>query len=94
MKKLSPLIISALLMTACAGTPFKWSESRQIKQGMTTAEVIQLIGKPTRVTAAGDQLIYVWVSTNTFSGQMKTLRVDFKDGKAIDAPPIPAEFTD
>jgi hypothetical protein len=38
-------------------------------------------------------LIYVWVSMNSFTGS-KTLRVDFKDNKAITAPPIPESFQD
>jgi len=88
-----PIAILALSLAACAGTPFKWEAARQIRQGMTTTEVTQLVGSPNTVKAQGDTLIYVWVYVNSFSGT-RTLRVDFRDGKAISAPPIPPEFQD
>lgn len=86
-------VILAVAVTACAGTPFKWNDARQIRPGMTTAQVTQLVGKPNTVKSQGDTLIYVWVYVNGFSGT-RTLRVDFRDGKAISAPPIPLEFQD
>ncbi len=91
MKKL--IAILALSLAACAGTPFKWSQARQIQPGMSTAEVTQLVGAPNSVKSQGDVLIYVWVYVSSFSGT-RTLRVDFRDGKAISAPPIPPEFQD
>jgi outer membrane protein assembly factor BamE (lipoprotein component of BamABCDE complex) len=86
--------LSLLILTACAGSPFSWQSARQIQPGMTTAEVSQLVGTPNTVKAQGDVLTYVWVYVNTMFGTTRTLRVDFKDGKAISAPPIPAEFQD
>jgi outer membrane protein assembly factor BamE (lipoprotein component of BamABCDE complex) len=91
MKKL--IAILALSLTACAGTPFKWSQARQIQPGMSTTEVTQLVGAPNSVKSQGDVLTYVWVYVSSFSGT-RTLRVDFRDGKAISAPPIPPEFQD
>lgn len=91
MKKL--IIAAALVLAACAGTPFKWSQARQIRPGMSTAEVTQLVGAPNNVKAQGDVLTYVWVYVSSFSGT-RTLRVDFRDGKAISAPPIPPDFQD
>lgn len=87
------IAITFLLLTACAGTPFKWSDARKIQPGMTTAEVTQIMGTPNNVTSRNGTLIYVWVSVNSFSGS-KTLRVDFKDDKVITAPPIPDSFQD
>ena len=92
MKKLIGIL--ALTLAACAGTPFKWSHARQIQPGMSTAEVTQLVGAPNTVKAQDDTLIYVWVYVNTLNGTTRTLRVDFRDGKAISAPPIPPEFQD
>ena len=93
MKGINAIILTVLLLTACAGTAFKWSDARKITPGMTTQEVVQLIGQPTSVTSRDGVLIYVWVWVNTFSGT-RSLRVDFKDNKAITAPPIPDSFQD
>lgn len=94
MKRLILTLLATTLLCACAGSPFKWSQARQIKQGMTTSEVVSLIGKPTNITSRDGKVIYVWVHVNTFSGQSRSLRVDFANGKAISAPPIPDEFQD
>ena len=83
----------ALILSACAGTPFKWSDARQIQPGMTPTEVAQLVGPPTTIKANGETLTYVWAYVSSFSGS-RTLRVDFRDGRAIKAPPIPPEFHD
>jgi outer membrane protein assembly factor BamE (lipoprotein component of BamABCDE complex) len=84
-------MLLAFLLGGCAGTPFKWDQARQIKPGMTQAEVTALVGEPNSVHAQGDSLIYVWVYVNSFTGT-RTLRLTFRDGKVIDAPPIPDEF--
>lgn len=81
-------------LAACAGTAFKWDDARKIEEGMTTSQVTQIVGTPNTVSARGDTLRYVWVWVNGLSGQTRTLVVDFKDGKVIKAPPIPAEFKD
>jgi outer membrane protein assembly factor BamE (lipoprotein component of BamABCDE complex) len=94
MKNLLVTIVAICLVAACAGTPFNWSQARQIKPGMTVDEVTQLVGSPNNIKATGDTIIYVWVFVNTMSGSTRTLRVDFKDGKAITAPPIPDSFQD
>lgn len=90
MKKLITCAM-VFLLAACAGTPFKWEDARKIKEGMSTQEVSALVGTPNSVHAQGDVLRYVWVYVNSFEGT-RTLVVDFKDGKAIKAPPIPEEF--
>lgn len=82
------------ILCGCAGTAFKWTDARKISSGMTVSEVTQLVGPPNSVKATGDVLIYVWVYVNGFNGTTRTLRVDFKDGKAITAPPIPDSFQD
>lgn len=93
LKPASLLALSALILAACAGTPFKWSAARQVQPGMTTAQVAQLVGPPNTVRASGETLTYVWVYVSSFSGT-RTLRIDFKDDRAISAPPIPPEFQD
>ena len=95
MKNLLPaLVLAASLMAGCAGTAFKWDDARKISPGMTTAEVTNLMGQPNTVRSVGDVLIYVWVHVNMLNGTTRTLRVDFKDGKVISAPPVPDSFQD
>lgn len=93
MKKFIATFLIALL-TACAGTAFKWSDARKIATGMSINEVTQIMGAPNTVKSADDRLIYVWVHVNGMTGSTKTLRVDFKDGKVIAPPPIPDSFQD
>lgn len=84
-------LLFLLMLCACAGTPFKWDQARQIKKGMTTSEVTTLVGMPNSVHANNDSLIYVWIYVNSFTGT-RTLTVTFRDGKVINAPTIPEEF--
>lgn len=93
MNQIKTIILAILLLTGCAGTPFKWNDARKITPGMTTTEVTKLIGTPNNVTSRDGILIYVWVYVDAFMGS-RTLRVDFKDNKAIAAPPIPDSFQD
>lgn len=90
MKRTAVIMIAAFL-AACAGTPFKWDDARKIRAGMSTQEVTAIVGTPNTVKAQGEILRYVWVYVSSFEGT-RTLVVDFKDGKAIQAPPIPDEF--
>ena len=89
MKRL--IMVLAVALTACAGTPFKWDSARKIQPGMTTTEVSEIMGPPHTVSSSGDNLRYVWVYVNSFTGT-RTLAVDFKDGKVLKAPPIPDSF--
>lgn len=82
----------ALVLSACAGAPFKWDDARKIRPAMTTQEVTAIMGSPSAVRAEGDVLRYVWVEVNMLSASTKTISVDFKDGKVVKVPPIPDEF--
>ena len=96
MKKifLIAVFIASNVLSGCAGTAFKWADARKINLGMTVPEVTQLMGSPNNVTARDGVLIYVWVYANGLSGTTRTMRVDFKDGKAISVPQIPDSFQD
>jgi len=85
------VLITALMLSGCAGTPFEWDAARKIKDGMTTNEVTTLVGPPNNVRAQGDTIRYVWVYVDAFQGS-RTLVVDFKDNKVVQAPPIPDSF--
>lgn len=90
------LLALAVCISACAGTPFKWSDARRVEPGMSKSQVVSMLGNPTRVaTIPNDATRYVWVWVNTLAGSSKSLSVDFdKTGKVIKAPPIPEEFED
>jgi len=88
------LLAALLLISSCAGTAFKWSDVRKITPGMTTEEATRLVGSPNNVTSRDGILIYVWVNMNMLTGETRSLRVDFRDNKAIAAPPIPGSFQD
>lgn len=95
MKSIKITFLAALLLVSgCAGTAFKWSDARRITPGMTPEEVTRLIGTPNNVTSRDGILIYVWANVNLMSGETRTLRVDFKDNKAISAPPVPDSYKD
>lgn len=72
---------------------FKWDNARQVKVGMTTDEVVQLMGKPRMVASRDGTVIYVW-SYVGLGFSHRSLRVDFKGGKVIATPEIPDEFKD
>lgn len=91
MKNRLAIALIGLFLSACAGTPFEWNAARKIKAGMTIDEVSSLVGTPNNVRAQGDTIRYVWVYVNSFEGT-RTLVVEFKDGKVIQAPPIPDSF--
>jgi outer membrane protein assembly factor BamE (lipoprotein component of BamABCDE complex) len=82
----------ALALSGCAGTRFSWDAARQIRAGMSTAQVKELMGTPNNVRSTSEALIYVWVYVNTLASTTRTLRVDFRDDKVIQAPVIPDEF--
>lgn len=93
MNRLTIAAAASLLLAACAaGSPFKWSEARKIKEGMSTQEVTALMGKPYSVSAVDDVLRYIWVEISVPDYSTKTLRIDFRDGKVVKVPPIPTEL--
>lgn len=85
----------ALLMAAtvadCAGTRFSFDEARQIKVGMTEAEVTERLGRPYSVATRGDTQVWVWSYSSTF-GDTRAISFIFKDGKVQAVPPIPSSF--
>lgn len=94
--KLSIAIASAILVAACAGTPFKWADARKVETGMTKQQVTGMLGAPTSVsTIANDGTRYVWVWVNGLTAANRSLVIDFDSrGRVIKAPPIPDEFQD
>ncbi len=89
MKRLLALISLCAALLGCAGTPFSWESARQVKLGMTTKQVVEIMGQPTTASWRDNNTqVYVWVDSNAFTG-MKTFSVHFTDRKATSVPPIP-----
>lgn len=78
-------------LSACAGTRFSFEEARQIKVGMSEAEVTDRLGRPYSVTTRGDTQVWVWSYASSFGGARAVAFV-FKDGKVSAVPTIPASF--
>lgn len=93
MKQLTRPIIAALalILSACAGTAFKWDSARQIKAGMNEQEVTAIMGPPYLVKSQKDGITWVWSYADAFSGS-KVVSVVFNDGKVVEPPPIPSSF--
>ena len=84
------MVLSALI-TGCAGTSSKWEQARQIKEGMTEAEVTQLMGAPYLVKSTQDGVVWVWSHADAFAGA-RSVSLVIKDGKVTKAPAIPEAF--
>lgn len=93
MKKLFSTLVFALLVciSGCAGTPFKWDQARQLKEGMTESEVTQLMGSPFMVKSTPEGNVWIWSYSDGFTG-IRTVSISIKDGKVTKAPSIPSSF--
>lgn len=81
----------ALVLSACAGTAFNWNSARQIKSGMNEQQVAAIMGQPYLVKSGPEGLVWVWSYADAFTGA-KSVSVVFRDGKVVEAPPIPTSF--
>lgn len=86
------VVLFALVLAACAGTPFRFDDARQVKVGMTEAEVTQIMGRPYMVTSKGDAQIWVWSHANGMTGGSQSISFIMKDGKVSTVPTIPESF--
>lgn len=85
--------LCALLLSACAGSgTINWEQARQLKVGMTEADLIRTLGQPYSVVSKSDGTqMWIWVSVVAFGGA-EHLSVAVRDGKAIQVPIIPDSF--
>lgn len=84
-------LAAAALMAACAGTNFDFASARQVKLGMTEAELTKIMGSPYSVVSRGDTQIWVWSHATGF-GSAKSVSYSLRDGKVIAVPTIPDSF--
>lgn len=93
MRTIRTLIVAAVaaVLVACAGTPFSWDAARQIRPGMTEAELTQLMGPPYLVKSTADGLLWVWSYANAMGGA-RSVSVQLKNGVVVSAPAVPNSF--
>lgn len=87
---ISAVIVLAAL-AGCAGTNFSYDQARQVRLGMTEAEVMQVMGRPYSVVSRPDGQMWVWSRANAF-GSAKAVSFRLKDGKVVEVPDIPDSF--
>ncbi len=94
MKAFFAAIAMAAILCGCAGTPFKWDNARQIKDGMTEEEVVALMGSPYMVKTNPKGQLWVWTYADLYgiSGGTRTLSLEMVDGKVVKAPDVPKAF--
>lgn len=74
------LIVLAFLLISCAGTPFEWTDTAKIHNGMTEAEVVAILGKPYSRTQSGATSILTW-GYSAYGQGSKAVSYAFKDGR-------------
>jgi len=86
-------LFAAMVLCACAGTPFSMSNVRQVKVGMTVAELQATMGSaPYSVTARGETQVWVWSQANGFTGSHQMASFVVKGDKVVSVPTVPASF--
>lgn len=85
-------ILFALSVLACAGSPFKFENARQVQVGMSKEDLTNLLGKPYMVTTRGQDQIWIWSHANGMTGAAKSISYVIRDGKVISVPTIPDSF--
>jgi outer membrane protein assembly factor BamE (lipoprotein component of BamABCDE complex) len=94
MKKLTTLLglaCALVLFSACVGTTFNWDTARQVRVGMTKAEVQQVMGKPYLISTAGEDEVWTW-AYGTGLGNGAAFKIILRDDKVTQVPKIPAEL--
>jgi outer membrane protein assembly factor BamE (lipoprotein component of BamABCDE complex) len=85
--------LCGLLLAGCGyGSNFEFDRARQVKVGMTEAELTTLMGKPFSVTSRGDTQVWVWTYFNAMTGASQTITFGMKEGTVSFVPAIPASF--
>jgi len=94
MKKIAWIFVTLSLLAGCAtaGREVNWDKARQVKVGMSEAEVTALMGPPYMVSSRDGGQRWIWTYANGFTGASSTMTVDWKDGKVVSVPAIPTSF--
>jgi hypothetical protein len=91
LKRLKVFFI-ALLLSACAGTPFNFDTARQIKVDTPEADLVASMGRPyTVLSKPNGEYVYIYSFASGFGGA-KSVSYVLRDGKVTQTPVIPASF--
>lgn len=84
-------LFTTALLAGCAGTNVRDDDVRRIQTGMSSADVVALVGTPDRVQGlAGGGSVYIYEYRNRITDTARTLRVEFRNGMVVAPPALPA----
>lgn len=89
-----PMLLLFAAVSGCAGTNFDYDDARQVKIGMTEAQVLELMDKPYSVSQNGSAEVWVWSRANGLTGSTRAVSFIFRDGVVIGVPKIPINISD
>ncbi len=83
MKLVAALVAVASAAAGCAGTPFSWEDTAKVKNGMSEAEVVAILGKPyQRIESNGQLVVMTWSFATGFGGA-RAASYRFQDGRVV-----------
>jgi hypothetical protein len=85
MGRIATLLAAALLLAACAGTRFEWSQAKKVQIGTTEAELMELLGKPYLIRTRNDVQVWVWSYADGLGGR-GVVSFELKDGRVTVVP--------
>jgi outer membrane protein assembly factor BamE (lipoprotein component of BamABCDE complex) len=78
-------VLLAFLLAACTVTSFNWDKAKQVKLGMTEAELRALMGRPSSIKIRDDTQIWVWSYADS-SARTRSVSFELKDGLVTAIP--------
>ena len=76
------LLAAALALSACAGTPFQWDDTKRITPGMSESEVIGILGQPYARSQSGNTSVLTW-SYKGLTEPVRAVSYRFVDGRVV-----------
>lgn len=83
--------LAIAILAGCAGSPFSFTDARQVKVGMSEAELQKVMGRPYSVVSRDGHQMWIY-SFATGMGNFRTVSFQTKDGKVSEVPVIPSSF--
>lgn len=80
-----------VFVSACAGTPFTWDDARKVRLGMNEDQVVEIMGKPSRVSSGPNGTTWAWVWVNPYA-ETRTFVLTMKNGEVTTLPDIPKSY--
>lgn len=87
-KRLVSCLAICILISACAGTPFSWEDARKVQLGMNEDQVVEIMGRPSRVSSGPNGTTWVWFWVNLYA-ETRSFVLTMKNGEVAILPDIP-----